>query len=651
MGGPVASPDSGRPGPNAPRWLTAAPIAFFIVLLLLATAFHGAFELRHWGPPALFALMLLVAVVLNSGVAPVRGTWLAVVLAGIWGFAAWTLLSMLWSPSPGAAWEAGARAVLYAALVTIPVATVHRASTLRAAGHAMVAGIALLALITLGWLLVDGSSLFLAGRLNDPVGYRNATALLFCLGFWPLVGVMAARGPWRGFRALAFSMAVLEIGLAFLTQSRGMVFGLALGGVVAVGLGPDRVRRSWVAVLAFGLVAVAAGTLLTPYTAFDSGKGIVKANDVDVAVQGLAVLTVLAFAIGLAIAVFDAGLRPVGLRHWHTAARWALAGLVVVGLAGSLAAVGDPISTVQSKWNQFTDVNSAATGATRLTFAGGQRSDLWRVSLREFSRDPVAGVGAGGYPFDYYRERRSDRNLDDPHGLFFQIAGELGVVGLLLFAMFLVGVAASLRSGWRAADDSTRRTASGLAAAGGVLLGQLSVDWMWLIPGVTGIGLFCMAVSASLIVRSTQPVPMPAPRPRLALRLVVAGGLVAAAATVTVVYLSTFWVHEARAQQGLSAARQLSAARHAAELDPYSVTPLYLEAGALESMGKRVAARKALQDALDLEPENFATLGLIGDLEARAGRRGEAERYYRLALALNPLDVGLRRLAAGGGEG
>jgi hypothetical protein len=40
------------------------------------------------------------------------------------------------------------------------------------------------------------------------------------------------------------------------------------------------------------------------------------------------------------------------------------------------------------------------------------------------------------------------------------------------------------------------------------------------------------------------------------------------------------------------------------------------------------------------------TLGLLGDLETRAGRRAAARSYYRRALALNPRDAGLQQLAA-----
>ena len=38
-------------------------------------------------------------------------------------------------------------------------------------------------------------------------------------------------------------------------------------------------------------------------------------------------------------------------------------------------------------------------------------------------------------------------------------------------------------------------------------------------------------------------------------------------------------------------------------------------------------------------------MALLGDLETRAGRPQAARTWYRRALALNPIDVGLRQLA------
>lgn len=635
--------------PPPPAWVTAAPAAFVVGLLLLATAFQGAFELRHWGPPAIFGLLLLATILAVGGGAPVKRTWLAVLLTGIWGLAAWTLLSAVWSPAPSEAWEAGARTMLYAVLVTVPAITLWDATSLRIAGYAVIVGIAGIAVITLVRMLADGPALFLAGRLDDPVGYRNASALLFCLGVWPLLAVMASREAGRWVRAGAFSLAVLELGLAFLTQSRGMLLGLLAGGLVAVALGPDRVRRCWVALLAAASLAAFAPTLLTPYDAFDVGRGVVTSGDIATAANGLLLLTVLAFAAGFMIALFDAGLRPAALGRMHIVARVALILIGVVAVVGAVAAVGDPVQRVQDKWSEFTDVNSAATGTTRLTFAGGQRSDLWRVSLRELRDHPLIGAGAGGYPFDYYRERRSDRNLDDPHGLVFQVGGELGLVGLLLLAMIAVGAGGAIVRGWRTTPPDVRRAASAMAAVGAVLVGQLAVDWMWLIPGVTGIGLFCLATSAAMVVRASGP-PLTPSRGRLTVpRALMAAGLLAAAASTLLLFLSDFWVREARAQAGLSAARQYEAAHRASGLSPLSVTPHYLMASALESEGRVDAARRQLLVALRLEPLSITTMALLGDLEARRGAVRQARLWYGRASALNPLDVGLAQLARTGG--
>jgi tetratricopeptide (TPR) repeat protein len=109
-------------------------------------------------------------------------------------------------------------------------------------------------------------------------------------------------------------------------------------------------------------------------------------------------------------------------------------------------------------------------------------------------------------------------------------------------------------------------------------------------------------------------------------------------------FLSDAYIQRARTVI-YTPAQELSAARKAATFDPWSVTPLYLEASALESMGDRPAAYKQLRNALSLEPHNVATLGVLGDFEARGGNLAAARRYYSQALAVDPLDTGLRQLA------
>ena len=619
---------------------TWAPAALVATLLLTATWFQGAFAIRHWAPVAVLALILLVSIAAAAGIRaddlPSR-----IALGCIWAFAGWTLLSAIWADSPGTAVEGAGRTVLYAALVTLGLATIATPRHARRVGAAAIGGVALIAMLTLLELLGDPSEEFLAGRLDDPVGYRNATAALLALAFWPLVALAARREVPSALRGAAFGIATLALGLAFLTQARGVVLGLALGGVVAIAAGPERLSRAWLALLAVAGVAVASDSLLEPYRAF-SDTGAASSADLESAVDALLALTFVATIVGVLGAVLDAGLRMQG--RARVMARRAGVGVLAVATLGAvvigLAQIGDPVEFTQERLDEFRSLETAAPGESRLTFAGGQRSDLWRVALLEFADDPLTGVGEGSYPFRYYEERRTDRNLSTPHSLGFRVIAELGLVGVLLLLGALGGLAAAFVARWQAAPAG-RWWASGLLAAGVVVLGQALVDWIWLIPGVMGLGLLCVGLALA----SLRPGdPLRTPPPRLPVRAVTAGALALAALAIGALYLSDVQLRKARAEDGPPSSR-LDAARAAERLNPWSLPARYQQAGALEELGRTGEARAELLDALELEPRNFVTLGLLGDLELRAGRAAAARSYYRRALDLNPRDVGLRKLA------
>src|SRR3954447_15955079 len=83
---------SGRRGDRLLDWLAPAALT---VLMLLATWYNGAFALRRGAPVALCPLGLVAAAAGRGALhAPERAARVA--LAGIWGFAAWTLASSLW---------------------------------------------------------------------------------------------------------------------------------------------------------------------------------------------------------------------------------------------------------------------------------------------------------------------------------------------------------------------------------------------------------------------------------------------------------------------------------------------------------------------------------------------------------------------------
>lgn len=622
--------------------LSVLPVTVLAALLLTATWFDGAFALRHWGPVAVLCLIIAAASAW-SGAAGVGKGGPRVALAAIFGLAAWALLSALWADSAASALEGGARTLLYAALFMVALTTPGSADWAARLGILLMAAVGAIAAITLGGLLGDGTSQFLAGRLDDPVGYRNATACLFAMGFWPFVCTMAHRDGNPLLRALAFAGAVLVLGLAFLTQSRGVAIGLLLGGIVALALGPDRLRRASVALVAFGALALASDRLLTPYRAFAEGRPEAPA-DIAPAVEALVLLVLAGFAAALGAALLDGGLRVSGLARirLRRAAVAGIAALLPLAVAAALVVMGNPVTFAGDRVSEFRGLETAAPGETRLGFAGGQRADLWRVALREVSRRPLTGAGEGNYAFGYYRERRTDRNLSTPHSRVFELLAQNGLVGAAAFLALLAGVALAVARGWRAAPPTTRRVASGLLAAAAVVLGQAAVDWIWLVPGVMGLAFVSLGLAlAALRPAGEDGAGRAAARP---LRAVVATVLALTAAGVGALYLADAEVRRARAPES-SPHERLSAARHAGRLNPWSVTPLYLQAGALEELGRPPAAERELRDALELEPANFATLGLLGDLALREGDPRAARSWYRRAVRLNPLDAGLRKLS------
>jgi hypothetical protein len=626
----------------------AAPLFFLALLLLVATGWQGAYAIRYWGPPAAFALVVLGAVQLGGGGMRLPGVWGRVAVAAIWTLAAWSMLSMLWAASAGDAWIGSARNLLYAALFTLPIVLNPGRRGLELLGAGLLVGIAVIALITLVRLLDGDQSTYLAGRLSFPVGYRNATACLFSIAFWPLIALTATRDRRRIMRGLALSGATLMLGLAFLTQSRGMVIGLALGGAVAILAGPDRLRRTWLALVAVAIVAATARLLLTPYDAYTGGDRLVSVSDIRSAAVGLVGASVLGFVVGALFAVFDRGLRAASPRaaYVRLAARVGLVAVAVALAVAALIAVGNPVSYASAKWNEFRDLNAATTSAaTRLTTASGQRYDLWRVAVDEWAGQPVLGVGQGGYRWGYYQRRATDRNLDNAHSLVFEVGSNLGLVGLVAGVVFLVSLGGLLATRWRAIPPSVRRSASAFAAAGAVVIGQSLVDWMYLIPGIIGLGLLSLGLAAAHVARpATDDVGPARPLPIWA-RIATGVPPLLGAVVVVLLFLSDDYTSRARGDATTAPTHELSAARTAAALDPLAVTPLYLEASALESMGRRRQARQKLGDALELEPRNFITLGLIGDFDIRSGDRAGARHYYQRAAALNPLDTGLRQLA------
>ena len=204
-----------------------APGTAAAVLVLGVLEFHGAFLIRHWGPIAAFTLIAFA----TRG-ARLSGGATSMLVITAWAYAAWSLASAGWSSSPEAAVEGGARNLFYAATLTLPLVAFNSRASAVAVAQLVMGGLALVVATTFVELLATGSDALLAGRLSEPIGYRNGTAALLALASLPLLCVSATRSAWLSVRTVAFALTVAALALAFMTQSRGVIvgFGTVPGG-------------------------------------------------------------------------------------------------------------------------------------------------------------------------------------------------------------------------------------------------------------------------------------------------------------------------------------------------------------------------------------------------------------------------------------
>jgi hypothetical protein len=614
-----------------------------------ASAFlNGFFELSEWGPAMLVVLAALLAL-LVSGVRP-RLRWEATAaLVGLSALAGWSFLSIGWSESAGQALNAANQWALYAAafaLLLLILRSERAGQLLIGAATAGILVVAVYVLIAMRW--GDGPGLFVAGRLNDPLGYVNGEAALFLFGFWPLIAVAerARRAPFAG---LAAAGAALLGALVVLSQSRGAAMSAVASIVVLLAVVPGRQRRFWLLAVVLGSVGLLSGPLVDVYNSSASGEVAPKAGTVESAAGWCLLIALLAGVVwGVANGLISAAVNrreELGPRL-RTASAIAIAA-IAVGCAGVAIAWAGRISDRVS-WEKDMFVNLSGEGSgSRLLSGGGNRSDFWRIALDEFKDHPVVGVGAGNYDRFYYARRHQLQSVAQPHSIEFQTLAELGIVGGLLLLAFLVGVFAGL---WRRARAAARHP-SGLlltVAGGGIFvswLGGTSVDWLQVVPGVTGVALCAAAV---LVIRP------PAEDPKAAVEerrtnpwAILAGAVVIAllAVWVTRLTLADKYLSDGQEVVATQPAKALADANRSLDYNRESLRAYYLKSAAYARLGQYGPARAALVEATKREPHDFVPWALLGDLALRRGDLATARKDYARAAALNPRDPILRKNA------
>jgi hypothetical protein len=633
-----------------PRLAVALPLAGVAAVLSWWGMENGA----YFGVvflPGTIALLLLLGMLLLFGPWPARLEGATrISLAALVALAGWTLISALWSPAADTAVADAQRVAGYAVLFALGLwlclllgrRLVLSLAPLAAAGA--VVGIVTLIVLWAG----DRSQDFfeIDATLRYPLGYRNAVAAFFLITLWPMVGLAASRQlDWRWRGALTAS-ATLAIELAVLAQSRAAPFAAAVALVVMLALHPFRLRTlMWVGAAVLP-AAIALPWLLEVFQN-DGGNTASSIPPLHSACRAMAATTLLSLACGGLLARFEPELS-VGDAGAEVGRRLAVGlALVVVVAGGALViAKGGPGKIV----DRLDDELSAGTpdlapqgSRFGIDFRTG-RGGFWRVALDDFSDDPLRGDGSGGFRHSYLVHRdTAGVQPEDPHSVEMLMLSELGLPGVLLFAVFLGGSLVAILRARRLGPASAAVSATVLAAAAYWLI-HASVDWFWSYPAVTAPVAFGLgAAAAPICLRPDAP---ELPRPW---RLGIAGAAALVALTMVPLFLAESYANRGIRTGTSDPDTAYADLRRAADLDPLTSVPLIGEAFIASAEGDRDRALSALDRAEGRNPDDWQPYYLEAKLLAEADPAGARIASAR-ALELNPRDPDVialsQRLAA-----
>lgn len=556
-------------------------------------------------------------------------------------FTLWTLLSMLWAPTPELAFTEFDRNALYVALFVV-VALLGRRRNLGWWIDGLRLGIVAVAVVALvsrsfphvfaargiGTLLPNAAT-----RLSFPIGYWNALAVLAAFALPLSLAVAVSRGSVLR-RATALSCVPLLVAVVVLASSRGGVLALVAGTAVFVAA----VDRRWPALGATAIAA--AGSAAAAFVLHENDTLVNGPLGGTVAEhQGRVVAALL-----IVIAVATGALLVLGERLLRGRAepprRLAAALLVALGVA---VVAGVLLAHPVRRFDEFRQIPTSGQTAPNFATAhltsgsGSGRWQFWTAALHEWESAPLIGRGAASYRFWWAQHASFTYHLENAHSLFLEVLGELGVVGFgLLVAAFGWGVVAAIGALRRAAGEQRASLAALLALFAAFLVGA-SIDWLWQITVVAGVGVAALALLTSCAeVAVREPAPARPGRARL-----VAGAAILLGSWVVICAEAVPWLTATRISNSQAAVRAgdlgraLSTAADARAIQPWAASPYVQLALVAEARGDRASAVRWIRAALDRDSDNWATWYVASRLEREAGDRAAALEDFRRAESLN----------------
>jgi hypothetical protein len=607
-----------------------------IALVVFAVAYrNGSYgELQRAETAAVFSL---AACALVSGGARLARPWPFLVLGGLLaGLTVWTAVSLFWVASADDAVPQVVLLSLYLGVFTTVALTVRRRALATwcdglAIGIAAIGSVALVSRFFPGLFEASRPQVELladtANRLSFPVGYWNGLAILLACGT-PLV-LRSAVGARAELGRQVLSVGYLPVAgtVIYLASSRGGAATACVAVLAYVLLSGTRWAAAGAAAL-FGLAGSLAGVAIATSESSPAGGARPWAF---VGMLLVCLLTGAAFA----------ALNTRVLRGWEPARAAAVtvgAALLVGGVAALVAV------DAQARFEAFkappgsTDATAGSLRGHFLSSNSSGRWQLWSSAVDQFRDSSLHGRGAGSFERWWAEHGTLPVFVRNAHSLYLETMGELGVIGLLLLAGFVLGglvlgVSIVLRtaSGARYQPAAPVAVFAGFAVAAGV-------EWIWQLPAIGMVAVACVGLLAgaasedpggsALLARTTTR--------RLA-------AYATAAILIPLVLLATL---DAAAQlrlgrsegaavrkDGATAVAEANAAR---ALEPWSAEPLLRLALAEERFGSLAVARSAIEEALDRNAGDWRLWLIAARLQAKTGAVEAAARSLARARSLNP---------------
>jgi hypothetical protein len=445
---------------------------------------------------AAIVVWTLVLALAALGPAPLpRGRAGRVALAGLVLLTAWSALSVTWAPLAGPAIQSVVRLLLYTGALLLAVGALSSPRTIRAVEPALAAGITVVIGYGLAGRLLPGMielarSRGAGGRLEQPITYWNAEGALAAMGLVLCARLAGDPSRPRWMRAAAAAAAAPLGAGVYLSYSRGAIAAAVVGLVVLVAAAPTRAQlRAAAVALAVAVLAAAASAACPGVASLEGGE---RTRDGAIA---------LALLIGIAAV---AGLFTMRSRLPEGALRRSRR----LGRVGAVVLAAAAIGLVAGGLGERPTDAQLAAGATagRLTTTTSYRYEYWRVALRELRREPLRGLGAGGFRVAWLKQRPVAEAVRDTHSIELEMAAELGLVGLLAFVAMVGGAVVAGRDALRREPE----VVAGMCAATVAWVLHASIDWDWQLPAVS----LPAVILAGVMIGVAAPRADPGARPR-----------------------------------------------------------------------------------------------------------------------------------------